>query len=70
MTVFLTQTMGSDWTQIYLYVAGGEMKDKMPEDIKVESLTESQWRDLKHLKDWIYQQRVKHRKEKQRGERR
>ena len=69
-TASLTAPMGSDWTQIYLYVAGGEMKDKMPEDIKVESLTESQWRDLKQLKDWIYQQRVKHRKEKQRGERR
>ena len=69
-TASLTAPMDSDWTQIYLYVAGGEMKDKMPEDIKVESLTESQWRDLKHLKDWIYQQRVKHRKEKQRGERR
>jgi len=68
-TASLTAPMDSDWTQIYLYVAGGEMKDKMPEDIKVESLTESQWRDLKHLKDWIYQQRVKHRKEKQRGER-
>ena len=69
-TASLTAPMGSDWTQIYLYVAGGEMKDKMPEDIKVESLTESQWRDLKHLKRWIYERRVKHRKEKQRGERR
>jgi len=69
-TASLTAPMGSDWTQIYLYVAGGEMKDKMPEDIKVESLTESQWCDLKDLKDWIYRQRVKHRKEKARGERR
>ena len=69
-TASLTAPMGSDWTQIYLYVAGGEMKDKMPEDIKVEALTESQWRDLKELKNWIYRQRVKHRKEKQRGERR
>jgi hypothetical protein len=69
-TASLTAPMGSDWTQIYLYVAGGEMKDKMPEDIKVESLTESQWRDLKHLKAWIYQQRLKHRKAKARGERR
>ena len=48
----------------------GEAKIEMPEDIKVESLTESQWRDLKQLKDWIYRQRVKHRKEKERGERR
>ena len=69
-TASLTAPIGSDWTQIYLYVAGGEMKDKMPEDIKVESLTESQWRDIKELKDWIYRQRVKHRKEKESGERR
>ena len=73
-TASLTAPMGSDWTQIYLYVAGGEMKGEkkleMPEDIKVESLTESQWRDLKQLKDWIYQQRIKHRKGKERNERR
>jgi len=68
-TASLTAPIGSDWTQIYLYVAGGELQGKMPEDIKVDSLTEYQWRELKKLKDWIYQQRVKHRKEKQRGER-
>jgi hypothetical protein len=69
-TASLTAPIGGDWTQIYLYVAGGEMKDKMPEDLKVEALTESQWRDLKELKDWIYRQRVKHRKEKTHEERR
>ena len=68
-TASLTAPIGGDWTQIYLYVAGGEMKDRMPDDIKVEALTESQWRDLKGLKDWIYQSRLKHRKEKARGER-
>jgi len=73
-TASLTAPIGGDWTQIYLYVAGGEMKSQakseLPEDIKVEALTESQWRDLKDFKAWIYQQRVKHRKEKARGERR
>ena len=73
-TASLTAPIGSDWTQIYLYVAGGEMKGaaktEIPEDIRVESLTEYQWRELKQLKDWIYQRRVKHRKEKARGERR
>ncbi len=69
-TASLTAPIGGDWTQIYLYVAGGEMKDKMPEDLKVEALTESQWRYLKELKNWIYRQRVKHRKEKAHGERR
>ncbi len=69
-TASLTAPIGGDWIQIYLYVAGGEMKDKMPEDLKVEALTESQWRDLKELKNWIYRQRVKHRKEKAHGDRR
>ncbi len=69
-TASLTAPIGGDWTQVYLYVAGGEMKDKMPEDLKVEALTESQWRDLKELKNWIYRQRVRHRKEKAHGERR
>src|SRR3989304_9297739 len=58
-TASLPAPIGGDWTQISLYVAGGERKDKMPEDIKVEALTESQWRDLKELKNWIYRQRVK-----------
>ena len=73
-TASLTAPMDGDWSQIYLYVAGGEMKSQakseLPEDIKVEALTESQWRDLKELKNWIYRQRVKHRKEKAHGERR
>ena len=72
-TASLSAPIGSDWTQIYLYVAGGEMKDEakteMPADIKVEALTEYQWRELKQLKNWIYQQRVKHRKDKKREER-
>jgi hypothetical protein len=71
-TASLTAPIGSDWTQIYLYVAGGEMKDEakteMPADIKVEALTEYQWRELKGLKNWIHQQRVKHRRDKKRGQ--
>ena len=74
MTVSLTQPIDSDWTQIYLYIAGKVCsrwnKTEMPEDIRVESLRDDQLRDLNRLKEWIYQQRVKHRKEKARGERR
>ena len=70
----LTGPLSHDWTQIYLYVATGLLKKEagkeIPNDIKVESLTEYQWRELKHLKNWIYEQRVKHRKEKERGIRR
>ena len=72
-TASLSAPIGSDWVQIYLYVAGGEMKDEarteMPADIKVEALTEYQWRELKGLKNWIYQRRVKHRRDRKRGQR-
>jgi hypothetical protein len=67
-TASLSAPIGSDWTQIYLYVAGREIKNEakteMLSDIKVEVLTEYQQRELKQLKNWIYQQRVKHRKDK------
>jgi hypothetical protein len=73
-TASLTGPISGDWVQIYMYVAGSEMKDQtrneLPEDIKVDTLTENQWRELRHLKAWIYEQRVKYRKEKARGERR
>ena len=74
MTVSLTQPMDSDWSEIYLYVAGkvysGWKKTEMPEDILVESLRDDQLRDLNRLKEWIYQQRNKIRLEKDRAERR
>ncbi len=67
-TASLSAPIGSDWTQIYLYVAGREIKHEakteMSADLKVETLTEYQWRELKQLKNWIYQQRVKYRKAK------
>ncbi len=46
MTVSLTQPMDSDWTQIYLYVAGKtysrHKQGGLPEDIRVESLRDDQ----------------------------
>jgi hypothetical protein len=77
-TASLTQPMGSDWTQIYLYIAGKtwekwRTKDSgvtMPEDIRVESLRDDQMADLNRLKDWIYRQRTRIRLERDRAERR
>jgi len=74
MTVSLTQPMDSDWTQIYLYVAGKvyerHKQGELPEDIRVESLRDDQVRDLDHLKAWIYRQRTRIRLERDRAERR
>jgi hypothetical protein len=77
-TASLTQPMGSDWTQIYLYIAGktydkwrtNESGVEMPEDIRVESLRDDQMADLNRLKVWIYRQRTRIRLERDRAERR
>ena len=71
-TASLEAPMDGDWTQIYLYVAGKvaskNRRTQMPEDIKVDSLSDYQMGLLRELKDWIYERRVKHRREKQRVE--
>ncbi|MBA7551434.1 hypothetical protein ES705_43974 [subsurface metagenome] len=72
-TASLTAPMGSDWTQIYLYIAGKTMtqwkKIEMPKDIKVEEISSYQMGMLNHLKHWIYDIRMKHRKGQARTER-
>jgi len=71
-TASLEAPMDRDWTQIYLYVAGkvvsGAKDTQIPDDINVDSLDNYQTGLLRDLKDWIYQQRFKHRQEKQRAE--
>jgi hypothetical protein len=74
-TANLTAPISHDWAQVYFYVAGKTTrrhnKDiELPEELRVESLTASQQRDLDHLKDWIYKTRTRARQEKERAERR
>ena len=72
-TASLTAPFDESWTQIYLYVAGKEYTTKggnpMPEDIKVEKLTDYQQGELNELKDWIYRERIKIRKQREKDER-
>lgn len=74
MTVSLTKPIDSDWTQIYLYVAGKTYtrwgKNELPSDIRVDSLNEYQARELKRFKDWLYQRRIQARHDRERAERR
>ena len=74
MTLSLTQPMDTDWTQIYLYVAGNTHrrwnKSEIPADIAVESITDYQMGDLSRLQSWLYRQRTKARTERDRAERR
>ncbi len=73
-TAALTQPMGHDWGQIYLYIAGKTYtrwkKNEMPEDIRVETLRDDQMADLNRLKEWLYRKRSQIRLERERAERR
>ena len=77
-TACLTQMPDSDWTQIYIYIAGQvyerhrtkESGAKMPEDIRVDQLSDYQMGKLRHLKAWIYEKRIQVRKDRDRVERR
>ncbi|MEA4879680.1 hypothetical protein SDC9_35267 [bioreactor metagenome] len=73
-TASLTVPMDSDWSQIYLYVAGKTytrwQKNEMPDDIRVDSLTDQQTSDLKRLKEWLYHRRTTARQEAERTVRR
>ena len=72
-TAGLTAPMDGDWSQIYLYVAtqtyARHKGNQVPEDIRVESLTDYQMNELGRLKSWLFQQRIKGRQEKDRAER-
>ena len=78
MTVSLTQPMDSDWSEIYLYVAGKvyekhrtkESGVTMPGDIRVDHLSDYQMQHLNRLKAWLYRQCIKVREEKERAKRR
>jgi len=74
MTVSLTHPIDSDWTRIYLYIAGRtyqrHKQGDLPEDIAVDSLNDYQMRDLNRLKKWLYHRRTTIRLERDRTERR
>jgi hypothetical protein len=73
-TASLTMPIDSDWSQVYLYVAGKTYtrwhKGEMPDDIRVDSLNSEQMADLNRLKEWLYRRRTTARQEMERTERR
>ncbi len=73
-TASLSAPMDNDWSQIYLYVAGKSytrwQKSEMPDDIRVDSLSNEQMADLNRLKVWLHSRRTTARQETERAERR
>ncbi len=72
-TVSLSRPIHEQWTRIYLYLATQAMrrwqKAEVPADIAVDSISDSDTKELAGLKDFIYRKRVEHRKGIERGER-
>jgi len=65
----LAQPLASDWVDIYQYLLTRVMGEKVPEDMRKESLDDWRMHQLKELKEWIYRKRVKARQERRRMER-
>ena len=63
----LSQPIASDWVEIYQYLLTRVMGDKVPEELRKESLDDYR---MGELKDWIWRHRVKAREERGRAERR
>jgi hypothetical protein len=69
----MEEPLSEQWMRIYTYVFTSAMKFKkveVSEDLKCESLSDYDMRELTDLKTWIFQKRVQHRKEKARAEQR
>ena len=66
----LEKPIGHDWTEIYLYLGTKVFGEETPEDIRHETLSEEQMRDLNRLKAWIYDKRIAARLDRDRAERR
>lgn len=65
--------LNETWANIYVYLGAkvcGGMGRIVPDDLKETVLSENQKRELAHLKRWIYEHRVRWRREKDRGVRR
>ena len=61
-----------DWADIYMYLVTTvytKAGKKLPENIRVETLSEHLMQKLDHFKSWLYQQRVKARLEWEQGKR-
>ena len=74
-TASLVAPIGSDWTDIYMYlftrsIRRHKKETEVPPDLVHESLNQYQQQLLDRLKRWIYDKRVNARKERERASRR
>jgi len=56
--------LDSEWTEIYLYLATRFLGEETPEEIRVAELDQYKQMELKRLKEFIYERRVKERRKR------
>ena len=56
--------MGEQWARLYLYLGTQCYGDRFPEDIRQERLSDYDLEELRRLKRWIYERRMKARKDR------
>ena len=65
----LAQPLASEWVAIYQYLLTRLMKDKVPRELRKESLSDYEMEELNRLKQWIWDKRTKARRQRGKEER-
>ena len=65
----LAVPLASDWVEIYQYLLTRVMKDKVPDELRKESIGDYRTGLLRELKRWLWKQRAKVREERARSQR-
>ena len=65
----LSHPIASEWVEIYQHLLTLVMGEKVPDELRQDSLDDYKMGLLKDLKEWIWRQRVKAREERGRVER-
>lgn len=68
-TVTLEHPVASEWVRIYMYAMTQYKGDLVPKDIRQDELSDYEMGMLTDFRRWIYDRRLKARKDKQRAER-
>ena len=60
----LAVPLASDWVEIYQYLLTKALKEKVPEELRKESLSDYEMEELNRLKQWIWDKRTKARRQR------
>lgn len=70
MTASLDLPLNRDWVEIYQYVFTRTMRDKTPDELRVDRLDDCRLGELVRLKEWLWNKRIEERLERRRARKR